>query len=115
MLERLIKSFTNAFKGLGFALLKGRNFQIQIGIAIIVIILMFYFDVYYLEKIVLLILIALVLSLELINTSSERILNILEPRIHPQVRLIKDLNAASVLIMSIFSLIIGIFIFWQYF
>lgn len=114
MLERLITSFTNAFRGLGFALLKERNFQIQIVIGAVVLVLMFYFDIYYLEKIILLFLITLVLSLELINTSNEKILNILEPRIHPQARIIKDLTAASVLLVSVFSFIIGIIIFWQY-
>lgn len=114
MISRLTKSFGNAFRGFFYALLRGRNFQIQLAIAIVVIVLMVYFDINYLEKIVLLLLIALVLSLELVNTGSEKILNILEPRIHPQVMLIKDLAAASVLVASIFSLVIGIIIFWQY-
>ena len=55
-----------------------------------------------------------VLIMELINTIMERVVDILKPRVHPYVRLIKDLMAASVLLASILAVIVGLIIFIPY-
>jgi undecaprenol kinase len=67
------------------------------------------------EAVVLLSIIMWVLVLELVNTVVERVVDILKPRVHPYVRLIKDMMAAVVLISIVFASCIGIVIFYPYF
>ncbi len=55
-----------------------------------------------------------VLIMELINTVFERIADVIKPRIHPYVRLIKDVMAAVVLISSLVAVAVGIIIFLPY-
>lgn len=91
-----------------------QSFRIQLVAALIVIALAGWFSVRWFEWVVLLLLIGFVLSLELINSIFERIVDTFKPRMHPVVRDIKDMMAAAVLIASVFSLVIGLTIFWPY-
>lgn len=82
--------------------------------AALVILLMIIFPLRTLERIALSLVIAFVLVLELINTIIEKIVDILKPRIHHYVEIIKDMMAAAVLIASIGALVVGLLIFWPY-
>jgi diacylglycerol kinase len=53
----------------------------------------------------------LVLIMELINTTLENLVDIVSPRIQEKARVAKDVAAAGVLMSSILSVIIGLFIF----
>lgn len=75
---------------------------------------MLIFNVRFLEKIALIIIITIILILELINTILERILDILKPKLHPYAETIKDIMAGAVLISSISALVVGILIFSPY-
>jgi diacylglycerol kinase (ATP) len=55
--------------------------------------------------------IALVLSLELINTSIEKTIDLLHPDFNERAGEIKDMAAAAVLVAAIISVIIGLIIF----
>jgi len=113
-LKTLIKSFKYALKGIRYTFRQEQNFRIQIFIALVVVILMFIFKISRNEAIILFLLILLVLILELINTTFEKMVDILEPRIHHYVQVMKDLMAAMVFLASIGAFIIGILIFWPY-
>lgn len=113
-LKKFIRSFQYAFRGLKHVFKKEQTFRIQIIIALIVITLMFYFNITPLEKIILLMMVFLVLSLELVNTTAENILNVVEPNFRPRVQIIKDTMAAAVLVAAFGSLIIGLIIFLPY-
>ncbi|HPN96920.1 MAG TPA: diacylglycerol kinase family protein [Candidatus Moranbacteria bacterium] len=116
-MERMLqfkKSFSHACNGLRYALRHEKNFQTEIALAFIVIIAMIYFRVTRAEAIILSLIIAGVLVMELFNTVVERVVDILKPRIHPYARLIKDLMAAGVLVVSILAVIVGILIFFPY-
>jgi diacylglycerol kinase (ATP) len=52
--------------------------------------------------------IALVLALELINTSIEYMIDRLHPQIDPQIKLVKDVAAAAVLIASLGATSVGV-------
>ena len=82
--------------------------------AALVIVLMIVFPLRTLERIALSLVITFVLVLELINTIMEKIVDILKPRIHHYVEIIKDMMAAAVLIASIGALVVGLLIFWPY-
>ncbi|OIO46438.1 MAG: hypothetical protein AUJ28_02460 [Parcubacteria group bacterium CG1_02_37_51] len=113
-LKKFSKSLFRALKGLRQVWHDENNFRIEIVIAIMVIVLMFYWQLPILEKISLISMIALVLSLEVLNTAIERIMDILKPKIHDYVGTIKDMVAAAVLIASLAALIIGLIIFYPY-
>jgi len=55
--------------------------------------------------------IGLVFSLEIINSSIERIADFVSPQKHDTIKKVKDLAAAGVLIGSIAALIIGLIVF----
>jgi undecaprenol kinase len=108
------KSLSHAWRGLKYAVKNEKNFQNQIMIGFLVIFAMIYFQVTRAEMVVLFLVIMGVMIMELLNTILERVVDILKPRVHPYVRLIKDLMAASVLFTSILAIIIGLIIFIPY-
>jgi diacylglycerol kinase len=56
-----------------------------------------------------------VLVLECINSAVERLLDLVQPRLHGYVREIKDIMAAAVLVASVSAVLIGIAILLPYF
>lgn len=113
-LQRLRKSFSHALRGVRTVFRTEQSFRIQIIMAILVLILAFWLGVTSFEYIVLLLLIGSILSLELINSVFERIVDAFKPRIHPIVKDIKDIMAATVFITSIIALFVGVTIFYPY-
>ena len=55
-----------------------------------------------------------VLVLELLNSSIERLVDVVKPRLHEYAGDIKDIMAAAVLLASLAAAAIGIVIFWPY-
>lgn len=62
----------------------------------------------------LLLLVALTLIMELLNTAVEYCVDLFKPRIHPYVQLVKDSMAGAVLLSALASLVIGVMILWPY-
>ncbi len=114
-IKEICKSFSCAFRGLKYALSMERNFQIEVVVAVFIITLILIFKIKSWEAVILFSMIMWVLVVELCNTIVERVVDILKPRIHPYVRLIKDMMAAVVLISAFFSAAVGIIIFYPYF
>ncbi len=112
--QKFIKRFDYAFDGLKSAISE-QVFGVFCVIALIVIALMFIFKVPLYEKIILILTITFVMTLELINSRIERILDIFQPDQDPKVKIIKDISAAAVLLACLGAGIIGILIFWPYF
>lgn len=108
------KSMKHAFRGLVYAFRNEKNLQNELVVAILVVGAMFYFGVTRGESVVLILVISGVLLAELMNTVLERVVDILKPRVHPYVRVIKDIMAAGVLLTSLMAIIIGIIIFYPY-
>ena len=109
--KRLIQSFQYALRGLKYVWHSEQNFRFQVFIAIIVYIAMVIVRVTLAEAIILSMLILFVLVLELVNTTFEKMVDILQPRIHTYVEVIKDMMAAAVFIASVGSSIVGLLIF----
>ncbi|PTF78033.1 diacylglycerol kinase family protein [Staphylococcus chromogenes] len=107
----MIKRFKPAIEG-GLTLLrKDANFLIHIVAAILVVILGVYFDVSKFEWFFLLIAIFSVLITEAINTAIEYAVDLTTEDYHIWAKHAKDIAAFSVLLASIFSIIIGLMIF----
>mgnify|MGYP000123404719 FL=1 len=109
--KKLINSFKYAFNGLAEAWKKEQNIKIHVLIMIFVIIAGFLLKISIAEWIVCLILFAMVISLELINTAIEITVDIAMPKINERAKFAKDISAGAVLFSAIISAIIGIIIF----
>ena len=107
------ESFKAAFSGLKSAVFE-KSFRMMAVITVLVIAAMLYYPTSRLEKVLLLAAILAVLVLELVNSTIERIMNIVSPEYSEQVRAVKELMAAIVLLASIGAAIIGIIIFLPY-
>ncbi|MBD3359476.1 MAG: diacylglycerol kinase [Candidatus Buchananbacteria bacterium] len=113
--KRLAKSFKYALSGLKKVWLEEQNFQVHSIITVIVLVLAWYFQIAIWQLIILILLIALVLILEIINSIMERFIDLLKPRIHEYVKDIKDMGAALVFVGAITAVIVGLMIFLPYF
>ena len=107
----LLKNFGFAFEGLKTAFVNGRNFRIQVFTGIAAFILGFVLKLDSTEWLDLILVISLVLMLELVNTTIEAVVDIASPEIQEKAKIAKDVAAASVLVASIASVLIGAFLF----
>ena len=105
------ESLNHATDGIDYALNHERNLKIEIFIGILVCIAGFIFKISLLEWLVIVLVIAMVISLELVNTSIERTVDLVTKEYKDLAKVAKDVAAGSVLIMSMFSVVIGIIIF----
>lgn len=113
-IRNLLNSVRYASRGVLYVFKHEQNFRIQLLIAAIVIVAMEFFNIRRAEMIVIYLLIMLVLLLELLNSALEKFVDILKPRLHAQVEVVKDILAAMVLLVAIGSLVIGTIIFLPY-
>ncbi|PJE76704.1 diacylglycerol kinase [Candidatus Uhrbacteria bacterium CG10_big_fil_rev_8_21_14_0_10_48_16] len=113
-LGRMGKSFRHATRGVAVVFRSEQSFRIQVFISVWVLFFGYLFQVKMFEWILLVLLIGSVLTLELINSIFERIVDSFKPRIHPIVKDIKDIMAGAVLIASIISAIVGLMIFYPH-
>ena len=113
-LRQLSHSFRYACQGLAYVWRNEQNFRLQTGIAGIVILAMFYFQVTLGEAIILTMMIIFVLVLEVVNTIFEKFVDILKPRMHLYVGVIKDMMAGAVLLAAIGSVAVAIMVFLPY-
>lgn len=112
--RKLYLSFKYAFNGLKYIIRHQQTFRIHLIIICLVVALMVYFKVTLGESVALIITIVMVLVLELINSTFEKVVDILKPRIHPYAEVIKDTMAATVLIASLAAAAIGLIVFIPY-
>lgn len=105
------ESVGHALDGIEYTTSHEKNFKIEIFLAIIVIIVAFVLNVSLIEWTILVFVIGAVLSLEMINTSMERCVDLVTKDYKELAKIAKDAAAGAVLIMSLFSIIIGIIIF----
>jgi diacylglycerol kinase len=115
MTKNRVKSFEFAFSGLLHTFSTQTNFQIQLFIGLIAVLGAIYFGFTRLEWLILIITIALVLTAEIINTVIEVVVDLaVKERLLPDAKIAKDVSAAAVLLMSVFSVIVGLILFLPY-
>jgi len=113
-IERLIKSFVYALRGLSKTYREEQNLRVQTAVGTVMVALALIFRINRLEWCLLLLTIGLVILMEIANSAVERITDVLKPRINGYVKEIKDIAAAAVMLSSLISVIIGVIIFWPY-
>ncbi|WP_088072351.1 diacylglycerol kinase family protein [Gottfriedia luciferensis] len=111
----LIKSFGFAFSGIFRVIKEERNIKIHLVAAVCSTALGFYVHISRIEWLILLLTITIVISLELVNSSIEAVVDLASPDQHPLAKKAKDVAAGAVLVAAIVSVIIGVLLFLPYF
>ena len=109
--KRLINSFKFAYEGILVSLKEEQNFKIHVLIMLLVIIMGIILKISKIEWIICMILFGFVISLELVNTAIENVVDLVTMEQNPKAKIAKDVSAAAVLIAAITSAIIGLIIF----
>lgn len=110
-MNKRIISFKAAFSGILTALKSERNLRLHFLAGAIALAMAFYFNVSINELSITLICVGCVISMELINTSIEKLCDFIHPEKNNSIRKIKDIAAAAVLISSLISLTVGLIIY----
>jgi len=108
--ERL-NSFKYAFNGIKELIDNEPNVWIHLFATILVIVAGFLFKISLFEWIAIVFGIGFVITLEAINSSIEKLSDFASPGKNDQIKKVKDLAAAGVLISSATALIIGLIVF----
>lgn len=110
---RLLRSFAHAFAGLFFVARHERNFRIHVVIACYVLYFSRFYRLSRAEYLILILLFALVLAAEGVNTAIEQTVNIKTKEWNEQAKRAKDVAAGAALISACASVICGIVLFWD--
>jgi len=101
------KSFTYAWSGIKELLRTEHNTWIHLFLTIIAVILALVFNISIGEWTALIMCMTMVWTAEIFNTCIEKLLDFISTDRHPQIKNIKDMAAAAVLIASWAAIIIG--------
>lgn len=99
------KSLGQAIQGLKLAYKTEKSFRIQVMATICLLIILFILPLFTWERVLLLLVAMIVLVLELLNSSVERLVDLIKPQLQQHAGEIKDVMAGAVLLASLFSLI----------
>ena len=108
---RLFHSFKYAFSGFFSAIKSEKNLKIHTIISALVIIAGILFKISVTEWLAVLLCIALVISVELLNTAIEKLSDFVCRQKNAEIGHIKDISAAAVVVCAIISAAVGIIIF----
>jgi len=111
LIRGILTSCAHAARGIGFAARSQRNFRIHLLAAGAVLAGALALGLSRVELVLLILTAGLVILGELINTGLEFLLNLLEARNHPTVRMVKDIAAGAVLTAVIGSVAVAFLLF----
>ncbi len=103
-----------ALSGVFQAFKKETHLKLHLIISLIVVNMGFLLHISKTDWLFLLLAIALVISLEMINSVIEKLCDIIKPEQDPKIKYIKDVAAGAVLIACVFAMIVGILVFLPY-
>ena len=113
-LRYLISRIGFANQGIRFFFSNERNGQIQLAISILVIAFGIHYDISRTEWCVIILSIAIVMSLEMVNTAIEVFCNHVRPEKHEEIKKVKDVAAGAVWWAAVAALVVGGLIFYPY-
>ena len=110
-IAKRLHSFKYALNGLWHLWKTEINFRIHIFASITVTTLGWLVEITRTKWLIIIICVGIVLGAEAFNSAIERICDLVSPGKNIQIKIIKDISAAAVLIVSVMAAIIGLFIF----
>ena len=106
-----LDSVKNCLDGISYTISHENNFKREIILGILAVILSFVLKISIIEWVIVILLINFVLVCELINTALEKTVDLYTKEYNETAKIVKDVAGASVLVMCIFSALIGAIIF----
>lgn len=106
-----LKGFVHAWEGIVWFFKKEHNASVHLSATVMVLVLSVSFEVSKGEAIAVVFSIALVWVAEMINTVIEKTMDLISIERNPQIKIIKDVAAASVLVASVAAFLVGSIIF----
>jgi undecaprenol kinase len=106
-----VKSFSFAFQGMKTAFREEPNFRVHLIFAALALILGIFLKLNTLEWLILSFTIFYVITLELLNTVLEALVNLVSPEIQPFAKIAKDVSAGCVLMAAVLAIIVGSVLF----
>ena len=103
--SRLSRSFGFAWAGILYTWNHEPNFRIELVVGILAFVIALWLSV---SPLPILLMSALVLSLEILNSAIEALVDLASPDIHPLAKIAKDAAAGAVFLASIMALLIGL-------
>lgn len=107
----LLASFRYAFRGLRYFFTTQRNAQIHVLISLCVVALGLVLGLARWEWLALIIMIALVLAAEALNTAIEAAVDVATSQHHPMAGVAKDVAAGAVVLCAAGAVVVGCFVF----
>jgi diacylglycerol kinase len=104
-------SFTYAWAGMKAAFQTEHNTWIHLALTVVAIALGFILKISTGEFLALIIIMTMVWTAEIFNTALEKTMDFISKEKHPQIKLVKDLAAAAVLITALSAVAVGAIIF----
>lgn len=113
--SNVLESLLNAVRGIKLAVCSQRNFKIELFIAFVVFVSACFLNFRVTDLCILILMITLVLVFELLNSVIEFTLDAVYKNNYSKiVGMAKDMSAGMVLLVAIFSAVIGILLFGSY-
>jgi len=110
--SNVLKSFKYAFSGISYVLKTSRNFKIQLIFAVTSLMIGFLLQISLSNYVILITTIMSVFILEILNSSIESIVDlVVQKEFNSLAKISKDTSAGAVLLASINSVIIAVYIF----
>lgn len=107
-------SFTWAWAGIRAAFASQRNLRVHALAAVFACSLSAWLGLNRLEWLILVLIIALVVVAEMLNTALEATLDLISREQHPQIKFAKDVAAGAVLLAAWAAVIIAFLLWWPY-
>jgi undecaprenol kinase len=111
--KRFINNILIAVKGIAHGFSRERNIKIQMIIGWLIILFSIILKIPRNDLILIVFVSFLVIILELVNTSFEKLIDFLHPDRHDEIRKIKDMMAGAVLLIVVLAVIVGILVLYR--
>lgn len=108
---KLIKSFYHAICGIGYCIRQERNFRVHVTAAVTVLLFSVFYGLPWERYPAVILVIALVLTMESVNTAIERAVDLSSPERHTLAKAAKDTAAAGVLLAALGAIGVACFTF----
>lgn len=110
-INKFFKSLKHALNGLKTAWQTQNNFRWHVLAFVVVLLVGYWVRLERLEWASVLLVSALVIMSELINTIIEKLVDLAKPSVHIYAKMVKDVSASVTLIVAVTAVIIGLIIF----
>lgn len=109
-LKKYVNKFRYAFAGLFHGISHDRSILTQCLIGLAVVVVFAFLALSLIEWMVVVLLIAIIVALEFVNSAIETIVDFISPQYHDKAKIMKDYAAAAVLVVSIAAVVIAVLI-----